>query len=231
VPDKILIVDDNPRLLEAVQQTFEKEGYQVIVAYDGQEGMRVAYAERPDLVILDVMMPRLDGWQVCQRVREMSDVPIIMLTAKMEEEDIIKGLTLGADDYLTKPFGVNELLARVRAVLRRARTGALPSSSRVTYHDDYLFIDLDARRVVVNGELVDLTPTEYKLLALLVENEGRALEFREILENVWGFEYVDDVEYVRVYVWHLRRKIEPDPKRPRYLINELNVGYRFEPRR
>jgi two-component system KDP operon response regulator KdpE len=231
MPDKILIVEDNPQLLEAVQRIFEKEGYRVITAGDGQEGMRMVYAERPDLVILDVMMPRLDGWQVCQRIREMSDVPIILLTARVEEEDIIKGLALGADDYLTKPFSVNELLARVRAVLRRARTEAVSLSSGVTYRDDYLSIDLDARRVAINGELVDLTPTEYKLLALLVENKGRALAFREILESVWGFEYAEDVEYVRVYAWHLRRKIEPDPRQPRYLINELNVGYRFEPQR
>jgi two-component system KDP operon response regulator KdpE len=228
VADKILIVDDEPTVLELVRRNLEREGYQVVAAGNGQEGMRMMYAERPDLVILDVMMPRLDGWQICQRIRGMSDVPIIMLTARKQEEDIVKGLGLGADDYLTKPFRRGELVARVRAVLRRARTGAVVPPG-VTYDDDYLSIDLDARRVVVNGELVDLTPTEYGLLALLVENKGRALEFRQILESVWGFEYVDEVDYVRVYVWHLRRKIEPDPKNPRYVINVPNVGYRFEP--
>lgn len=228
--DKILIVDDEPTVLELVRRNLEREGYQVVTASDGQEGMRMVYAERPDLVILDVMMPELDGWQVCQRVRGMSDVPIIMLTARRQEADIIKGLDLGADDYLTKPFLRGELLARVSAVLRRARTEALDPSG-VTYDDDYLAIDLDARRVMVSGELVQLTPTEYRLLVLLVSNGGRVIEFRQILESVWGFEYVDDLDYVRVYVWHLRRKVEPDPKNPRYLINVPNVGYRFEPQR
>jgi two-component system KDP operon response regulator KdpE len=226
--DKILIVDDDLSLLELVQRNLERGGYRAITASDGQEGMRLVYEERPELLILDVMMPGLDGWQVCQRVREMSDIPIIMLTAREQEEDIIKGLDLGADDYLTKPFRRGELLSRIGAVLRRARVGkvALPD---ITYHDDYLSIDLDARRVAVNGELVELTATEYRLLAFLVENEGRALSFRQILESVWGLEYVDEIDYVRVYVWHLRRKIEPDPKKPRYLINVLTVGYRFEP--
>jgi two-component system KDP operon response regulator KdpE len=228
--DKILIVDDDPTVLELVQRNLEREGYQVVTAGNGQEGMRVMYAERPDLVILDVMMPELDGWQICQRVRGMSDVPIIMLTARRQEGDIVKGLDLGADDYLTKPFRRGELLARVRAVLRRARTETVAPPG-VTYDDDYLSVNLDDRRVVVNGELIDLTPTEYRLLALLVSNEGRVIEFRRILESVWGFEYMDEIDYVRVYVWHLRRKIEPDPKNPRYLINVPNVGYRFEPQR
>ena len=228
--DKVLIVDDEPAVLELVRRNLEKGGYRVVTASDGQEGMRALYAERPDLVILDVRMPGLDGWQVCQRIRDMSDVPIIMLTARREEADIIKGLDLGADDYLTKPFRKGELLARVNAVLRRARKGVIDLSG-VTYEDDYLSIDLSARRVAIDGELVQLTPTEYRLLALLVENKGRALTFRQILESVWGFEYLDEVDYVRVYVWHLRRKIEPDSRHPRYLINELNVGYRFEPQR
>jgi two-component system KDP operon response regulator KdpE len=174
------------------------------------------------------MMPELDGWQVCQRIRGMSDVPIMMLTARRQETDIVKGLDLGADDYLTKPFRRGELLARVRAVLRRARIEALDPPG-VAYQDDYLSIDLDARRVIVGGESIQLTPTEYRLLALLVSNGGRLLTFQQILESVWGFEYVDDLDYVRVYVWHLRRKLEPDPRNPRYLINVPNVGYRFEP--
>lgn len=226
--DKILIVDDDPSLLELAQYNLEAEGYKIMTAKDGIEGMRLMYAEQPDLIILDVMMPKMDGYQVCQRVREMSDVPVIMLTARGREEDIVKGLDLGADDYLTKPFRVGELLARVRATLRRARTESFMPEG-VTYSDEYLSVDLAARRVAVGGELVKLTPTEYKLLAILIKNKGRVVEFRQLLENVWGFEYVDEVDYLRVYVWHLRRKIEPNPKDPCYLLNELNVGYRFEP--
>jgi len=202
----------------------------VVTASDGREAMRLVYSECPDLIILDIIMPRLDGWQVCQRVREMSDVPIIILTAKTEKKDIVKGLDLGADDYLVKPFIVEELLARVRAALRRARTEPVVSEE-MTYGDDYLSIDLNARHVAVSGELIRLTPTEYDLLALLVENAGRVLEFRQILESVWGIEYVHEIDYVRTYVWHLRRKIEPDSKNPRYLLSVLSVGYRFEPQR
>lgn len=226
--DKILIVDDDPNLVELIQYNLEGEGYEVIAARDGQEGMRLFFTDRPDLVVLDIAMPKLDGYQVCQRIREMASTPVIMLTAKGREEDIIKGLDLGADDYLTKPFRLGELLARVRATLRRARTEPEPTEA-LTYSDDHLSIDLEARRVAVSGKVVKLTPTEYKLLALLVKNKGRLLEFRQLLESVWGFEYIDDVDYLRVYIWHLRRKIEPDPKNPIYLINELNIGYRFEP--
>ena len=191
--------------------------------------MRLVYSERPDLIILDIMMPKLDGWQMCQRVREMSDVPIIMLTAKTEEKDIVKGLDLGADDYLVKPFSGGEFLARVRAALRRARSEQVAPEGEATYSDDYLSINLDTRRVYVSGELTKLSPTEYKLLALLVRNKGRVVGFRHILKSVWGMEYADEIEYVRTYVWHLRCKLEPDPKNPRYLISELSVGYRFEP--
>ena len=226
--NRILVVDDDHNLLRGMQYGLEGEGYQVVTASDGQEALRLVYSERPDLIILDTMMPRLDGWQVCRRVREMSDVPIIILTAKTEKKDIIKGLDLGADDYLVKPFNAEELLARVRAALRRARTEPVVSEE-MTYGDDYLSIDLNARRVAVSGELIRLTPTEYKLPALLVRNRGRVLEFRHILESVWGMEYVDEIDYVRTYVWNLRHKLEPDPKHPRYLVSELNVGYRFEP--
>jgi len=227
--NRILVADDDLTLLRGMQDSLEDEEYHVVTARDGQEAMRLVYSERPDLIILDIMMPRLDGWQVCRRVREMSDVSVIILTAKTEKKDIIKGLDLGADDYLVKPFDAEELLARVRAALRRARTEPVAPEGEGTFSDDYLSIDLKARRIVVNGELIRLTPTEYKLLALLVRNRGRVLEFRHILESVWSMEYVHEIDYVRTYVWHLRHKLEPDPKHPRYLVSELNVGYRFEP--
>ena len=226
--NKILIVDDDPDSIELVENGLQIEGYQTITATDGQEAMQVFFSGQPDLLVLDITMPKLNGYEVCRRVREISDVPIIMLTALGREEDIVKGLDLGADDYLTKPFRVGELLARIRANLRRVQTDSVPIET-MTYSDDYLSIDLDARRVTVNGEVVKLTPTEYKLLAMLVKNKGRLLEFRQLLEGVWGFEYIDDIDYLRVYVWYLRRKLEPTPQNPIYILNELNVGYRFEP--
>ena len=228
--DKVLVVDDDPALAELVAYNLTTEGYTPVVAHDGQDGLRKFHAERPHLVILDVTMPNLSGFDVCQRIREMSDVPVIMLTAQGREEDIIRGLDLGADDYVTKPFKVNEFLARVRSTMRRARMDPAAADAP-TYADSYLTIALEQRRVTVDGDVVKLTPTEYKLLAVLVRNKGRVLEFRQILEQVWGFEYIDDIDYLRVYIWHLRRKLEPDAKDPIYLLNELNTGYRFEPQR
>jgi len=227
--EKILVVDDNVHLIQGIQFYLEQEGYQAITASDGQEALRLFDSEHPDLLLLDVMMPVLDGWQVCRHIRETSDVPIIMLTAKTEKEDIVKGLDLGADDYLIKPFDTGELMARVRAALRRNKTK--PSTSDNVYRDDYLSIDLDARRVTVNGEPVKLTPTEYKVLDLMVRNKGRTVEFRQIFETIWDFEYVGETGYVHTYIGHLRRKIEPDPRNPRYFLSELDVGYRFEPQR
>jgi two-component system KDP operon response regulator KdpE len=226
--DKILIVDDDPISIELIEQGLQSEDYQTLSAKDGQEAMRVFFNNQPDLVVLDVTMPKLDGYEVCRRVREISDTPIIMLTAMTGEEAIIKGLDMGADDYLTKPFRVGELLARIRATLRRVRTDPDPVDT-ITYSDDHMSIDLDARRVTVKGEIIKLTPTEYKLLAMLIRNKGRLLEFRQLLEGVWGFEYIDDIDYLRVYIWYLRRKLEPNPQKPIYILNELNTGYRFEP--
>jgi len=224
---KILMIDDDPRLVKLVDYSLTQEGYEVYKAYDGEEGLRQVYTHQPNLVILDIMMPKMDGWQVCRRIREMSDVPIIMLTAKGGEEDIARGLDYGADDYLTKPFRVKELLARVRAVLRRTALPP-PTEEPITYSDEYLTVNLTERRIVVRGEPVKLTPTEFRLLALLVKNAGRVLTFQQILEHVWGWEYQDDVDYVRIYVWHLRQKMEEDPSQPRYILTEYGVGYRFE---
>lgn len=225
--DKILVIDDDPSFTQIVQHSLLAEGYDVITAPDGQEGVREFFQNHPDLIILDIAMPRLNGYQVCQRVREMAETPIIMLTGMDREEDIIKGLDYGADDYLIKPFRTGELVARVRATLRRSRT-ELVLPKNLLYRDDHLFIDLETRRIEINGKAIKLTPTEYKLLELLVRNKGRIIETRQILEKVWGFEYIDDIDYLRVYIWHLRRKLEPDPRNPVYLLNEQYVGYRFE---
>ena len=185
------------------------------------------FVHRPDLVLLDVVMPGMDGWQTCSRIRDISDVPIIMLTAhEKTEEDIVRALDYGADDYLIKPVRSRELVARVRAVMRRAE---LPARERggITYSDGFLTVDITERRVLVNGEQVKLTPIEFRLLALLLQNAGRILTHRQLLEKVWGWEYIDDVDYVRIYVWHLRQKIEPDPSQPKYVITEPGVGYYF----
>lgn len=225
---RILVVDDDPVLSELVSYILRAEGYEAVVANDGEEGLRKFQATQPDLVVLDVTMPEMDGFEVCKRIRAVSSTPVIMLTAQGSEDAIVRGLDIGADDYVTKPFQLKPFMARVRANLRRANAPQ-PQYGKVTYQDDYLTIDLETHKVLIKGEPVKLTPTEYKLLAVLVKNRGRILEFRQLLEQVWGFEYIDDIDYLRVYIWHLRRKIEPDPKNPTYLHNELSIGYRFDP--
>ncbi len=227
---KVLIVDDDEALVRLVDQVLTQKGYEVLKASNGQEALRFLFDQRPDLVILDVVMPRMDGWQTCSRIREVSDIPIIMLTGKRRaEEDIVRGLDYGADDYLLKPVGNRELVARVRAALRRAE---LPSSAdtkrEITYSDGFLTVDVAERKVIVNGERVKLTPREFRLFALLVENAGRILTHKQVLEKVWGWEYIDDLDYVRIYISHLRQKIEPDPALPRYIITEPGVGYYFQ---
>jgi len=230
VAKKIIIIDDDPIFLRLVDQVLSHQGYEVVKASSGQEGLRLLFAEKPDLVLLDVAMPRMDGWQTCQRIREISDVPIIMLTGKQKAEgDIVRGLDYGADEYLLKPVGNRELLARVRAVLRRVE---LPSSTEarreITYADDFLTVDIAERKVMVKGERVKLTPREFRLFALLVERAGHILTHKELLEKVWGWEYTDDLDYVRIYISHLRQKLEPHPTLPKYIITEPGVGYYFQ---
>ncbi len=227
---KVLIVDDDEVLVRLFDQVLTQKGYEVLKASNGQEALRLLFAHKPDLVLLDVVMPKMDGWQTCSRIRDVSDIPIIMLTGKQKaEDDIVRGLDYGADDYLLKPVGNRELVARVRAALRRAE---LPPSadakSEITYSDGFLTVDVAERKVIVNGERVKLTPREFRLFALLVENAGRILTHKQILEGVWGWEYTDDLDYVRIYISHLRQKIEPDPVLPRYIITEPGVGYYFQ---
>ena len=224
----ILVVDDEQPTIDLIKNALTKEDYVVISANDGQAGLREMYQGRPDLIVLDINMPLMDGWTVCQRIREVSNIPIIMLTARDDPEEIVRGLDLGADDYVTKPFELGVLLARVRSNLRRAASEPTHFKNEIVYSDDYLMVNLEEHRVSLNGEPIRLTPTEFNLLAHLVDAAPRILTYRELLEQVWGFEYIDDIDYLRVYIWHLRRKLEPNPKEPAYIVNEMGVGYRFE---
>ena len=228
--NKILVIDDDPGFLRLVEQVLTQQGYEVLTASSGEDGLRILFAHKPDLVLLGVVMTKMDGWQTCQRIRDISDIPIIMITGKHKsEEDIVRGLDYGADDYLIKPVGNRELIARVRAVLRRTE---LPPSAeartKTTYGDDFLTMDIAERKIIVNGKQVKFTPREFSLLALLVQNAGHILTHKQILEKVWGWEYTDDLDYVRIYISHLRQKIEPVPAQPRYIITEPGVGYFFQ---
>ena len=224
--ETILIIDDDIDLSKIVQIHLEREGFKIVVASSGVEGLQKAYSSQPALIILDIMMPGMDGWTTCKRLREISDVPIIMLTARGMESDKVKGLDLGADDYIVKPFGTKELLARIHAVLRRTDSSA--TKKPPIYSDGELTVDFVKRTVVVRGKQVDLTPTEFKLLTNFVQNEGRVLPHRFLLTQVWGPEYSDEVNYLKLYVRYLRQKIEKDPSNPNYILTEWGVGYRFK---
>jgi two-component system KDP operon response regulator KdpE len=227
---KVLIIDDDATFRNLVEQVLTQKGYQVLEASSGREGLRLIFDQRPDLVLLDVVIPGIDGWQVCTRIREISDVPIIMITGRHKsEEDIVRGLDYGADDYLTKPVRSKELVARVQAILRRAELPSLQDIRQgIIYSDDFLTVDITERKVTVDGKRVKLTPREFRLFTLLVENAGRILTHKQLLEKVWGWEYTDDVDYVRIYISHLRQKIEPHPSLPKYIITESGVGYYFQ---
>lgn len=226
---KVLIVDDEPAQIRLASQVLASGGFNVLKASSGQEAVRQVYENKPDLVLLDVMMPEIDGWQTCRLIREATDIPVIMMTGKRNsEDDIVRGLECGADEYLAKPVGNRELMARVKASLRRAeKRGSGKEKPKAAFADDYLTVDVAERKVTVKGVKIRLTPREFRLLALLLENAGRVLTHHQVLESVWGWEYIDDVDYVRIYVSHLRQKIEPDPAHPRYILTERGVGYRF----
>jgi two-component system, OmpR family, KDP operon response regulator KdpE len=226
-PPRVLVVDDEKALRDFVRRNLEVRGYDVCVASDGLEAMAVFGESRVDLVILDLMMPHQDGLETARRIRETSDVPILILTALGEETDKIRAFDLGADDYLTKPFGVGELLGRIKAVLRRASWAAAAANDERIIRGD-ITADLGSHRVLLAGKPVDLTPTEFNLLVYLMRNAGKALPHRAILQHVWGPEYGEENEYLRVYMGRLRRKIEADPLHPAYLHTEHGIGYRFE---
>lgn len=224
---KVLVIDDDIKLRRMMEYTLEKAGAEVFTAVDGKEGLRIFYSEKPDLVILDLMMPNLDGWETCKSIRQLSDIPIVMVTARVQDDDIVRGLEIGADDYIAKPFSPKILIARATAAIRRSETSIVEKTT-TTYSDNYLAINFEGHRIFVDGEAIKTTATEFRLLSYLIENAGRVMSFEQILENVWGTGYTDDFNFIRVYIWHLRKKIEKDPKKPEYLINVQGIGYRFE---
>ncbi len=220
----ILVADDDPRLLRLVQRNLELSGYRVLTAVDGEVALKMAEAEKPDVLVLDIMMPVVDGLEVCRRVREFSTAPIIMLTAKGEEDDKVQGLDSGADDYLTKPFSSPELVARVRAQLRRSkdytREDAQPS-----FTSGSLTVDFAQHQASIDGKPVNLTPTEYRILAYLARNAGRVVTQPDLLSKVWGPEYKDEAHLLRVNIARLRQKVESDPSHPRYIVTRPGIGY------
>ncbi len=224
---RVLVVDDEPRMIGFIRMNLELEGFQVIEATDGIRALEAIRTQLPDIVLLDVMMPNLDGFETLRMLREFSNLPVIMLTAKGEEDDKVKGLELGADDYITKPFAPRELSSRIRAVLRRAESNAATPERAILKIDDRLSVDFNRRAVIVNGELIKLRPTEFRLLYHLIENAGWTVTHEQILAKVWGYEYRDETHYVRLYVNYLREKIEEDPAHPKYILTERGVGYRF----
>jgi two-component system KDP operon response regulator KdpE len=223
---RILVVDDEERMVRFIRLNLEHDGFQVIEAYNGTQAIDKMRSGLPDLILLDVMMPDIDGFEVLRIIREISSVPVIMLTAKGEEDDRVRGLEFGADDYITKPFSPRELVSRVRAVLRRTES-ATGSTHGIIEVDNRLKLDFDRREVWVENELVQLRPTEYSLLYHLVQNAGWVLTHEQLLTKVWGYEYRDEPHYVRLYINYLRKKIEKDPSQPKYILTERGVGYRF----
>jgi DNA-binding response OmpR family regulator len=229
--ERLLLIEDDVTLCKVLQFSLTKKGFEVEVANNAISGLQKAYTAKPDAVILDIMLPDMDGWQTCTRFREMSDTPIIMLTALGSEENIVKGLDLGADDYIVKPVTAEELSARIRAVLRRSvrlnggSTNGVSRPSIFTYEN--LVVDFDRHEVTIDGEWIYLSPTEFRLLAVFVQHKGRMLSHEFLLREVWGTEYINEIDYLRLYVSYLRRKIEVDSTAPNFIHNEWGIGYRF----
>jgi two-component system KDP operon response regulator KdpE len=223
---RILVVDDEQRMARFIRLNLEHDGFRVTEAYDGTQALEKLRLSMPDLVLLDVMLPDFDGFEVLKTIRSISTVPVIMVTAKSEEEERIHGLELGADDYVTKPFSPRELVSRVRAVLRRTEMTS-ESTHGIIEIDDRLKLDFDRHEVWVDGNLINLRPTEYRLLYYLVQNAGWVVSHDQILTNVWGYEYREQPHYVRLYINYLRQKLEVDPTNPKYILTERGIGYRF----
>ena len=225
MPEKILIIDDEEATVHLIAMLLEKRNFETIKAHRAEEGLRKAYRHQPDLVLLDIMMPDMNGWEICKRLREMSDVPIVFLTARSDVKDVVKGLEMGADDYITKPYDNDELVARVRAHLRRSPR---PNMSEELVFDDGEFrINFMNREVWVRNEIKHLTPKEFNLLAVLVRNAGRVVTRTELVTQAWGEEYGDAIDSLKLYIHYLRQKLEINAIQPEYIITSRGVGYRF----
>jgi len=222
----ILVVDDEPRMIRFIRMNLELEGYKVLEATNGLEALERVREDLPDLVVLDVQMPEIDGFEALEHIRQVSTVPVIMLTVKADEEDKVRGLELGADDYVTKPFSPRELSSRIKALLRRLEMPSPPAKT-VIQIDDRLTVDFHRHQVVVDGEPVKLRPTEYRLLYHLISNAGWVMSHETLLSKVWGHEYRDESHLLRLYITYLRKKIEVDPANPQYILTERGLGYRF----
>ena len=222
---RILIIDDDDSLLELLSGYLTRQGYDVVTASSGQAGLQTFADDGADLVLLDVTMRGLDGWQVLARLREASSVPVVMVTARSDEPEVLRGFSGGADDYVSKPFSFAQLVARIGAVLDRA--GRPHGSEHGVLRGADLEVDVDRHRVYRSGAPIDLTATEFKILVALLRERGRVLPLRELVTEVWGPEYAEETGYVRRYVWHLRKKLEPDPANPRYILTERSIGYVF----
>lgn len=224
-PAHILVVDDEPDIVEFIGYNLEKEGYSVVVASNGQKALEAARERVPDLILLDIMMPEMDGWEVCRRLRELSDVPIIFLTARSEIRDVVKGLEMGADDYIVKPYDNDELVARVRAQLRRVPAPSI--SEELVFDGGDFRVNFLNREVRVRGRAVHLTPKEFNLLGVMVRDAGRVITRNELVTEAWGPEYSDAIDSLKLYIHYLRQKLEVDPQRPQYILTSRGVGYRF----
>ena len=221
---EILMIDDDQNLSGLLCEFLNGQGYSTRNAVNGKIGLREIFERKPDLVILDVTMPQMDGWETLKRIREVSDAPVIMLTARDDESDILRGFSLGADDYVTKPFSFAQIAARIKAVL--ARKGNAPGGEHLTVKD--LEVDIPTRRVMRGSKVINLTPTEFNLLVALMRRQGEVLSSEELARQVWGSQYANEVGFVRRYIWHLRQKMELDPENPQYIHNERGFGYRFQ---
>jgi two-component system KDP operon response regulator KdpE len=223
--DKILVIDDDQGFLNLLHLSLEREGFTVITAVSGKQGLQQVYAVRPDIIVLDVMMPGMDGWATCRHLRRICDIPIIMLTAKTSEQDLLKGFSIGVDDYVRKPCSLDELKVRIKAVLRRA--GSASDSQQLIYDDGNLRIDLDDGTIRRDGKLISLTPTESRVLMYLVRHKGRVVPHQELLSSVWGSQCAETQGYLSVYIRYLRQKIEEDPSQPYYIRTRWGLGYYF----
>lgn len=223
---KILVIEDDVEFLNLTQTWLQNAGYEVLTSQDGAEGLRRVYSSRPNLVLLDANIPKMDGWEVCRRIRDMSDIPVLMVTVNGQKADRLKGFVLGADDYITKPVDFPELIARVQAVLRRSDS-ATPDDGPSTFHNGEIEVEWRSRQVWVRGKRVKLSPIEYKILACLIKNRGWIVTHEQLLEKAWGPNYIGDKSFVKLYIRYLRQKIEENPHNPKFILTERGVGYHF----